>query len=178
MAYTNLSTNLNDILGQLGHSDPLTRHQVRRELIGMGENGLAILMEGLRSRNWHVRWESVKALGELDRVHQNPQLLAREMVGLLQDDDRSVRWATMSSLIRLQRSAVCPLLLAMTQDFHSARLREGVHHVLNIFMARNLLTDLEKEVFKALEGSAPSVEAAWADNRALMGGCHCEESQG
>ena len=48
------------------------------------------------------------------------------------------------------------------------RLREGVHHVLHTLMNRGKLTGVEAEVFRALEGSAPSVQAAWAANKALI----------
>lgn len=174
MEQTGTPINSKEIFSRLGHHDAHVRHQTRLAIISLGEAGLPLLYEGLHSRNWHIRWESVKALGEYDRQHHNPEKVAERMIHLLQDDDHSVRWATMGSLIRMQRAAVGPLLLALTRDFHSSRMREGAHHVLHILYSRNLLTDIEKEVFEALEGSAPGVESAWAANRALMGGC-CDE---
>lgn len=143
--------------------DPRSRHQARQALVNMGEDVLPQLLEKLSDHNWHVRWEAVKALGEIG----NPAA-AEHMVKLLQDDDTSVRWAAMGSLIELGRAAVEPVLLVLTREFQSARLRQGAHHILHIFHARGLLNHLEAEVYHALEGPMPGIEAARAANRAII----------
>jgi HEAT repeat protein len=124
---------------------------------------LPVLFEKLSSPDWHVRWEAAKALGEIGDPGAAEMLVAQ-----LQDDDTSVRWAAMGSLINLGRSSLRPLLEALTRDFHSSRLREGAHHVLHTLFNRGKLTGVETEVFRALEGAAPSVQAAWAANKVLI----------
>lgn len=151
------------LLAHLSDWDPRSRHQARQALVHMGKGALPLLIEKLSDRDWHVRWEAVKALGEI-----GDPATAAPMVRLLQDDDTSVRWAAMGSLIELGRAAVEPLLLTLTRDFQSARLRQGAHHILHTFNSRGLLTPVESEVYKALEGPMPGIEAARAANRALL----------
>jgi HEAT repeat protein len=143
--------------------DPRSRHQAREELVNQGESVLALLIKNLSSKDWHVRWESVKALGEIGDPSASDAL-----VHLLQDDDTSVRWAAMSSLIQLGRPSIEPLLLALTRDFTSARLIQGAHHVLHSLHNQGKLTPVETEVYVALEGPTPGVRAAQAANRALI----------
>jgi HEAT repeat protein len=115
------------------------------------------------SRNHQVRREAAKALGEID----DPES-AKTLVKLLLDEDHSVRWTAMGSLTKLRRTAVKPLMEALTQHFQSARLREGAHHVLRTLHNYGILTKRELEVYHALEGAAPGIQAAWAANNALI----------
>ncbi len=155
--------NTEEIGSHLVDWDPRNRHQARQQLVLMGESALPVLLEKLSAKNWHVRWEAAKALGEI-----GDPAAAEALVKLLQDPDTSVRWAGMGSLIKLGRAGIKPLLLSLTHDFHSARLRQGVHHVLHSLHTKGLLTPLEAEVFHALEGISSEVLAAQAANRALI----------
>ncbi len=148
---------------RLADWDARRRHEASSELVSMGTAALPVLAKQLSARDWHVRWEAARALGEI-----GDPAAAVLLVEALQDDDTGVRWAAMGSLIQLERGALRPLLESLTRDFYSARLREGAHHVLHMLLSRELLTEREKEVFFALEGAAPGIQAAWAANRALM----------
>jgi HEAT repeat protein len=159
----NESKNTEELCNRLADLDPRCRHQAREQLVSMGVAVLPVLYQKLSSPDWHVRWEAAKALGEIGDPGAGEMLVA-----LLQDDDTSVRWAAMGSLIDLGRGGLRPALEALTRDFQSTRLREGVHHVLHTLHNRGKLTGVETEVFKALEGTAPGVQAAWAANRALI----------
>jgi HEAT repeat protein len=127
--------------------------------------GLESMLKRLKSANPEARRDIAKALGEI-----GDPAAAGSLVALLLDEDHSVRWTAMSSLINLQREAVRPLLEALTQDFQSARLREGAHHVLRALSNHGSLNEVELEVFHALEGAAPGIQAAWAANNALIAG--------
>ncbi len=155
--------NTEELLSRLSDRDPRCRHEAREQLVSMGVSVLPVLYGKLSSPDWHVRWEAAKALGEI-----GDPAAAEMLVRMLQDNDTSVRWAAMGSLIDLGRGALRPALEALTRDFQSARVREGVHHVLHTLHNRGKLTGVETEVFKALEGAAPGVQAAWAANKALM----------
>ncbi len=157
------SRNTEEITARLSDLDARCRHEAREQLVSLGIAVLPVLFEKITSPDWHVRWEATKALGEI-----GDPAAAKVLVGQLQDDDTSVRWAAMGSLITLGRASLRPLLEALTHDFSSARLREGAHHVLHTFQNRGKLTRIEMEVFRALEGSAPSIEAAWAANKVLI----------
>ncbi len=126
---------------------------------------LECLLARVNNRDAKVRCEAAKALGEI-----GDPAASEALVRLLLDEDHSVRWTAMSSLINLQREAVRPLLEALTQDFQSARLREGAHHVLRALSNHGSLNTAEMEVFRALEGAAPGIQAAWAANNALISG--------
>jgi HEAT repeat protein len=155
--------NADELCARLSDLDPRCRHDAREQLVNMGVTVLPVLYQKLSSPDWHIRWEAAKALGEIGDPTAGEML-----VSLLQDDDTSVRWAAMGSLIDLGRGALRPALLALTRDFHSSRLREGVHHVMHTLYNHGKLTGLETDVFRALEGAAPGVQAAWAANRALI----------
>jgi HEAT repeat protein len=159
----NGSKETEEISARLSDQDPRCRHEAREQLVSMGVTVLPVLYQKLTSPDWHVRWEAAKALGEI-----GDPAAAEMLVALLQDDDTSVRWAAMGSLIDLGRGSLRPVLEALTHDFQSARLREGVHHILHTLANRGKLTGIEAEVFRALEGAAPSVQAAWAANKALI----------
>jgi HEAT repeat protein len=159
----NGSKNTEELCAHLSDLDPRSRHDAREQLVSLGVAVLPVLYQELSSPDWHVRWEAAKALGEIGDPDAGGMLVA-----LLQDDDTSVRWAAMSSLIDLGRGSLRPVLEALTRDFQSSRLREGVHHVLHTLYNRGKLTGVEAEVFKALEGAAPGVQAAWAANKALI----------
>jgi HEAT repeat protein len=155
--------NTEELCARLSDLDPRCRHEARVQLVSLGVSVLPVLYQKLSASDWHVRWEAAKALGEIGDPAAGEML-----VSLLQDDDTSVRWAAMGSLIELGRGALRPALEALTRDFQSARLREGVHHILHTMYNRGKLTGVETEVFKALEGAAPGVQAAWAANKALI----------
>ena len=151
-----------EIIEQLSSSDAYKRHQARLALESLGESGLEALKAHIEDRNWHVRWEVVKALGEMGEV-QTASILALA----LRDEETSVRWAAMDSLIQLGRESIRPMLELLTTEFSSVRVREGVHHVLHALNNQHLLNGPEIEVFHALEGAAPGIQAAWAASRAL-----------
>lgn len=158
------SISADEMVLQLSDSDPYKRHQARMALESMGEGVLPKLMAYIQHKNWHVRWEIVKALGEIGGPRAADMLVER-----LCDDDTSVRWAAMSSLIRMGREGLRPLMRRMTVDFGSGRFREGAHHILHSLKDHGMLTEAEVKVFQALEGAAPGVQAAWAARSLLEG---------
>lgn len=127
------------------------------------ENPLNVLLSKLEAQNWRVRWKACKALGAL-----GDRRAAEALVRMLQDDDTSVRWAAMSSLIQLGRVSILPLMLALTRDFSSARLRQGAHHVLHALYNQSLLTETEEQVFRALEGFTTGIQAAKLANQVVI----------
>jgi hypothetical protein len=132
-------------------------------LDGVNEIGLKVLAERLCHPDHQVRLEAAHKISEID----DPQV-TEALVRLLQDENHSVRWAAMSGLINQEREAIKPLLEALTRDFNSSTLRQGAHHVLRALHDQGNLTDVETKVFRALEGVAPGVQAAWAANNALI----------
>jgi HEAT repeat protein len=163
MADLGPSRSVKDIGAQLSDWDAKCRHEAREELIRHGEAALPVLLEKLSHRDWHVRWEAVKALGEI-----GTQDVIEPLMGMLEDDDTGVRWAAMRGLIHLKREAVRPVLLALTRRFDSARFRQGAHHILHALHDQGFLLPVEEDVFRALEGMSPGIRAAEAANRVLI----------
>ena len=128
-----------------------------------GADELSLLSSRLHDSDPKVRLEIARRLGEAGDAAGTGAL-----VQLLQDESHAVRWAAMNGLIQLDREAVRPLLEALTQDFQSANLRQGVHHVFRALHDQGALNGPETQVFHALEGAAPAVQAAWAANNALI----------
>lgn len=151
-----------EIARQLSDFNPYKRHQARLALEAMGEAVVPTLINYAHHPDWHVRWEIVKALGEMGDPHAADALVDR-----LFDDETSVRWAAMSSLARMGREGIRPLMTRLTADFGSRRFCEGAHHVLHLLKDHELLTENEIQVFCALEGAAPGIQAAWAARAAL-----------
>lgn len=168
MEHLQRSLTIDEIKHHLASQDARMRHEARELLVGKGVEALPALTGCLNSPDWHLRWEAVKALGEMGDVDDVAPKAAEALVGMLQDNDTGVRWAAMNSLIQLKRAAIYPVLEALTRDFGSARVREGAHHVLHSLLAQGLLTKDELNVCNALRGAAPAIEAAWAANTALM----------
>ena len=141
-----------------------SQNRAREQFAQPEKNSFADLLLKLEARDWRVRWNACKALGKL-----GDRRAAAPLVGMLLDDDTSVRWAAMGSLIQLGRVAIPPLMLALTRDFSSARLRQGAHHVLHALYNQSLLTEAEEQVFRALEGPTTGIQAAGLANKILIG---------
>jgi HEAT repeat protein len=120
------------------------------------------LIKELSNPDREVRWEVVKALGAI-----NDQNSAQALVEMLMDDDTGVRWAAMEALIRLNQSALPPLIQALVKHFDSARLREGALHVLHNLQDKRMLTRAQVKILEALQGVQPEIGVAWAAERAL-----------
>src|SRR5512133_1190036 len=142
-----LEDKIQGLLASLSDLSAHKRHVARVALVALGSAALPGLKTALASSDWHTRWEVAKALGEIGSPDGAP-LLAH----MLLDEDTSVRWAAINSLVRIGPPAVRPVLVLLTQEFHSARVREGVYHVLRELKNRGKLTDAETHVFRALQG--------------------------
>jgi hypothetical protein len=155
--------NVKEIGALLSDWDAKCRHEAREELIRQGEAALPLLREKLADKDWHVRWEAVKGLGEIGTKE-----VIEPLVAMLQDEDTGVRWAAMRSLIHMKRDTIRPIMLALTRCFDSACFRQGAHHILHALHDQGLLLPIETDVFRALEGISPGIRAAEAANRVLI----------
>jgi len=132
------------------HSGPL-RQEARRVLVGMGGYATDALARGLGHPHVSVRWESAKALGDIADPRAAPDLVAA-----LEDGVFDVRWLAGEALINIEEAALEPLLQALVDRPHSARLQEGAHHVLRVLAEHGFYT-IAAPVVRALEGFDPSL---------------------
>ena len=99
---------------------------------------------------------------------------APALTDMLMDEETSVRWAAMESLIRMGRVSLRPILEKFIKNFDSLWLREGVHHILRVLKDRHELSEREITLFERLDekcipGFEPSwnSQEAWAAEKAL-----------
>ena len=157
------------LIADLGEPHGLTRQRARLALAHIGAPAIPSLLEALTDQNGGVRLETVKVLGE---IHDPSTVNA--LIEKLLDEETSVRWAAMESLIHTGRACLRPLLEKFVKTFDSAYLREGVHHILHVFKDRYLLTDEEMTLFEKLDQKEIpgfdmgwNTQAAWAAEKAL-----------
>ena len=131
------STNQNEesiraLLDNLGNNDGMIRERARNELVEMGRPAIDFLAELIESSNTTMRWEAVKALGQI-----GDSVAAPLMVIALYDSDYEVRWLATEGLINFGNDSIKPLLEALTDKPGSLTLREGAHHVLHDLKQKN-----------------------------------------
>lgn len=160
--YANLQETISSLIEELHNPDGLKRQEARLELIRLGRDVTPALIECVVQETGHARWEAIEALERLKDPGAAPAL-----VEALMDEEKNNRWAASNALIALDRAAIKPLLLGLTENFNSTRFREVAHHILHVLKDRGSLLPKEREVFEALEGIEPAVEVPWAAQKAL-----------
>ncbi len=151
-----------ELIAELGNSDFLKRQRARMQLVHREPESIPVLLEALNSPNVHTRWEAVSALGDIRAIET-----ASALTDMLMDEETSVRWAAMESLIRMGRDSLRPILEKFIKDFDSLWLREGVHHILRVLKERHKLYDQEITLFENLdEQCIPGFELSWTTTQA------------
>lgn len=159
---TQQSEEIASLIRKLRDPDRLKSRMSRLHLVRMGFPAVQALIPTLSDPDVRLRWEAVKALGEIGDPTAAPAL-----VRSLEDENQDVRWTAADSLIMLGRGAIVPLLQALVDRFYSVRLRQEAHHILHVLKQRGLLTENEIEVLAALESAAPEVQTPWAAEKVL-----------
>ena len=159
---SSLETQIPRLITNLGDDNGLVRQRARLQLEHIGMESIPALLDALQSQNVHVRWEAVKALGELRISETSPALTE-----MLMDEDTGVRWAAMEGLIRMGRAALRPLLDTFIKNFDSLWMREGVRHILRVLNDRHKLNDREIILLEELKKQAiPGFESGWNSQQA------------
>lgn len=150
------------LIADLGDADQLKRQRARLLLVHNAERSLPALLAALKNQDVEIRKGAVQALGEI-RASET----AKDLTGMLEDEDTSVRWTAMESLIRLGRQSLRPLLESFVAHFDSTWLREGVHHILRVLKDRHELNEREITLFQELDKQAiPGIECDWTSEQA------------
>ncbi len=118
----------------------------------------------LTNPNEHVRWEAIKALGDIGGAEA-----ARVRVGAVKnDEDSSIRWLAAEVLIGLQHEGLAPLLEALVRHSDSAWLRDGALLVLRSLRKKDpSLNGQVAAVLTALESRTPVIQVPPAAQAAL-----------
>jgi HEAT repeat protein len=151
------------LINDLASKNGQTREAARSSLVSIGKPAIPFLLPLLNNRKHQIRWEAVKALGEI----KDPTAFDG-LIMALTDEEFSVRWLAAEGLVALGAQAVAPLLRALTQmqEETSVLLRDGAHHILRALIADDLEKDLQP-VLTALDDIDFSVKVPPAAQNAL-----------
>ncbi len=149
------AASMETFLADLGSPDDGKRVKARQSLVSKGKAALPSLIEALRNKEYLVRWEAAKALGEMGDPQAAPAL-----VEALEDKEFDVRWLAAEGLIQLNVNGIKPLLQALEKRRDSEFLREGAHHVFHD-LAKGALRKTLRPVLAALEGIEPGEKFPW-----------------
>ena len=75
------TSDVKTLVGLLGSKDGITRTRARDALVDIGRPAVAALVGALMDRNQTVRWESAKALGQIQDPRSVDALLRRYGTG-------------------------------------------------------------------------------------------------
>jgi HEAT repeat protein len=159
---------IDGLIAAIREEDATERMYAREELAAIGRPAIAPLIGLLDNQHPHVRWEAVKALGNI-----GDPAVAPALVDALDDEDGDVRWLAARGLIDLGLNALQPLLAALAYRLSSSSLLEGARHAIYRLYWRGLLPDAVKPVLVAINGPMPEIgvhAAAYAALNALRTG--------
>lgn len=136
---------IESLIKDLMSEDGVVRNNARRELVKIGDCTIDFLAELVNNSNDRVRWEAIKAMGEI----KSPLAIAF-LVDALEDEVSSVRWLAAEGLITLKNEGIRAILEALIERKESYLLRRGAHHVLHD-LNKKLKDDKIAELISLLE---------------------------
>jgi HEAT repeat protein len=113
------------LIAALSADEADVREGARRALVSVGRNAVEPLRHLLKSPERQLRWEAVKALGEI-----KGERAVDALVLSLSDEKRDIRWLAAQGLISCGETALIPLLEELIAHADSAWVRDGAAHVL------------------------------------------------
>ncbi len=119
-----IPAHIRDLIDKLGSKDGTVRQEARQTFVEMGTDAVDFLAELIDVPTDIIRWEAIKALGQI----ADP-LVVPLLIDALEDDWDSVRWLAAEGLINIGNASVVPLLEQLRDRYDSVLLREGAHHV-------------------------------------------------
>ena len=149
------------LIGALASRNSFARQEAREELVAMGPGAVDYLAELLEHPKDIMRWECVKALGQIADPGSVPLLIPA-----LSDDNEEVRWLSAEGLVAIGPPAVKPVLEELLRHPKSLRIRRGVHHVLTGLRAEWRMIGFD-ELIGALDGPEAKLHAPVAANKVL-----------
>lgn len=138
--------NIRALVADLGSDDGMTRVKARKQFVKMGPKAIDYLMELVYDSRQILRWEAIKALGDIGDPRATPLL-----IDALEDEDSEIRWLASKGLVHIGNPILKPLLETLLQKWDSAIFREGVHRALYFMHPEKLLLrEKIEELLKAL----------------------------
>ena len=151
------------LISDLASKNGQTREAARTSLVSTGKSAVPFLLPLLSERKHKIRWEAVKALGEI----KDPTAIDG-LIRALTDEEFDVRWLAAEGLAALGTQVVKPLLqaLAQLQESTAVLLRDSAHHILRTLITADSAEEIQL-VLTALEDVDFSVKVPFAAKEAL-----------
>jgi HEAT repeat protein len=156
------SEKIKSLIEVLGEKDGLKRREARFELEKIGRIATPYLIEALHNSNHTIRWEAAKALGTIKDPEAGPAL-----VEALMDSSFEVQWLAAEALIALKEQAIVPILRALVNNYGSAYIRQGAHHILHALERENRLDDYTLKALDEVRELEPEEPYPMKAKRAL-----------
>lgn len=156
------SEKIKSLIEVLGEKDGLKRREARFELEKIGRIATPYLIEALHNSNHTIRWEAAKALGTIKDPEAGPAL-----VEALMDSSFEVQWLAAEALIALKEQAIVPILRALVNNYDSAYIRQGAHHILHALEREHRLDDYTLKALDEVRELEPEEPYPMKAKRAL-----------
>ncbi len=120
------------LLKALRGADEQLSSQIFASLLRLGSLAVPALISKSKSSSAHIRWNCLRALGEIHDRRALPVL-----VDALQDDDHSVAWMAAKGLAQFGKDGLEPVLELLIGASMTPWLAETASYVLNSYARRN-----------------------------------------
>jgi hypothetical protein len=114
------------LLDALHNADEPQSNQIFKALVNLGHLAVPALLDASQSNSSWMRWQSVRALGEIHDSRALPVL-----VRALNDSDHGVAWMAAKSVAPFGRDCIAPVLHLLTTTAITPWLRETSAYVLS-----------------------------------------------
>jgi len=143
---------ITSLTSALSGEEAPVRERARKELVRYGRDAVDHLRHLLKLPESRVRWEAVKALGEI-----KGERAVDALVLSLSDEKRDIRWLAAQGLIACGDTALVPLLEELLAHVDSVWVREGAGQVLR-GLVDNPHYNIAAPVLDALNSTAAPFE--------------------
>jgi len=120
------------LLKALRGADEQLSSQIFAALVRLGSLAVPALIQKSKSNSAHIRWNCVRALGEIHDRRALPVL-----VDALQDNDHSVAWMAAKGLTQFGRDSLKPVLEMLISASMTPWLAETASYVFNSYARNN-----------------------------------------
>ena len=152
------------LLKALRGADEQLSSQIFASLVRLGSLAVPALLQRSKSSSPHIRWNCIRALGEIHDRRALPVL-----VDALQDDDHSVAWMAAKGLAQFGNDSLKPVLGLLMRASMTPWLAETSSYVFNSYARRNAeAKEILEPLMKRMRESGFRVGTAVAAQKTLQ----------
>jgi len=155
---------IQNLILKLEDENGIEREKAREKLVAIGKESIPYLMDLTDSPKHILRWESVKALSEMEDKSLIPLFLNK-----LMQDESGIRWIAAEALSNIGSSVLVPLMKTIQDNADSVFLLSGAHHIIyNLMINENIPDNFDaKKILPLLKSTTPAETTKAAIYKAL-----------